>query len=306
MGFKEILTLLKETFVAWSEDRAPRLAAALAYYALFSLTPLLIVVIAIAGLVFGQEAARGEIAARIQQMVGPESARAIEAMIANANESSSGIQATVLGIATLLLGAGGLFGQLQDALNTIWGIAPRPGRGLLGVIKDRFLSFAMVLGVGFLLLASLVVSAALAALTQLHHGPVPTQVAMGRLLDFGLSVGVITLLMAMIYKVLPDARIAWRDVWIGAALTALLFTVGKSLIGLYLGRSGVASAYGAAGSLVVLLVWVYYSAQILFFGAELTKVYAKRHGSRIVREEGAVPVTAGSRAGQGIKPEASR
>jgi membrane protein len=300
MKGKDILPLLKETFASWSEDKAPRLAAALAYYTLFSIAPLVIIAIAVAGLAFGDEAARGQLDDQIRNTVGPKAAEAIQDMVRNASRPSHGILASVIGVLTLLFGAAGVFGQLKDALNTIWEVAPAPGRSFWGMVKDRFLSFAMVLVIGFLLMVSLVVSAALSGVSKYMAGMLPTVSWLGPVLDFVISLAVFTGLLALIYRVLPDAKIAWRDVRIGAFMTALLFAIGKILIGLYLGRSTVASAYGAAGSLVVLLLWVYYSAQILFFGAEFTQVYATRYGSRIVPADDAVPVTEEARAQQGI------
>ena len=280
MKSKEIFELLKETYNEWSEDKASRLAAALAYYTIFSIAPLLIIAIAVAGLVFGQEAARGQLDNQIQSLVGQQSAELIQTMVESASKPTSGIIATVLAIAAILFGASGLFGQLQDALNTIWEVEPKPGRGILGIIKDRFLSFTMVLGIGFLLLVSLVLSALLSALDTYLTDLLPGSIYLLQILNFVISFGVITLLFAMIYKILPDVQIAWSDVWIGAAVTSLLFAVGKFLIGLYLGNSSAGSAYGAAGSLVILLLWIYYSAQILLFGAEFTQVYAKKYGSQ--------------------------
>jgi membrane protein len=297
---KEIFELLKETYNEWSEDKASRLAASLAYYTVFSIAPLLIIVIAVAGLIFGREAAQGQIERQIQGLIGEESAQFVQTLIEASSNKTTGIIATVIGIATLLFGATGLFGQLQDALNTIWEVTPKPGRGVMGIIKDRFFSFTMVLGIGFLLMVSLVVSAGLEALNEYTSGLWGDVAFVGQALNFVISFGVITLLFAMIYKVLPDVEIAWRDVWIGAAVTALLFTIGKFLIGLYLGHSAVASSYGAAGALVVILLWVYYSAQILLLGAEFTQVYAKRFGSHIVPDEDAVPVTEEARAQQGM------
>ncbi|HXW01096.1 MAG TPA: YihY/virulence factor BrkB family protein [Anaerolineae bacterium] len=279
MDAKTIWTLLKETFSEWSEDKASRLAAALAYYTVFALAPLLIIVIAVAGLVFGQEAARGELVTQIQGLVGQEGAQLIETMIESASKPTSGIIATTIAIATILFGASGLFGQLQDALNTIWEVPPKPERGILGMVKDRFLSFTMVLGIGFLLLVSLIISAALSALDPYLTDLLPGSIYLIKILNLVISFGLITLLFALIYKILPDVEIAWSDVWIGAAVTSLLFNLGKFVIGVYLGNSSAGSAYGAAGSLVVLLLWVYYSAQILLFGAEFTQVYAKRYGS---------------------------
>ena len=277
--------LLKDASQKWSADKAPRLGAALSYYTVFSLVPLLVLSIAIAGLVFGQEAAQQAMMGQIESLVGPQSAAAIQQMLDIAQKPSSGMIASLIAIGTLLLGASGVFAQLQDALNTVWGIESKTGRGIWGTIKDRFFSLVAVLGTGFLLLVSLILSAALAAVGKLFAGWLPGHEAVLHVADFAISFGVITLLFAMMFKLLPDAKIAWRDVWIGAALTSLLFTIGKFLIGLYLGKADVGSAYGAAGSLVILLVWVYYSSQILLFGAEYTAVYANRYGSRIVSGE---------------------
>jgi membrane protein len=290
--------LLQEAGNEWLEDKAPRLGAALAYYTIFALAPLLLIVIAVAGFVFGEDAARGELFEQIRGLVGDRGAAAIEAMVANANQKEANTLATIVGVAMLLVGAAGLFGQLQDALNTVWEVQPKPGRGLWGFLRDRFLSFTMVLGCAFLLLVSLVVSAVLAALGSLF-GDWQASVV-GQLINIAVSFGVITGLFAMIYRFLPDVQLAWKDVWLGAAITALLFTVGKWLIGLYLGHSSIGSAYGAAGSLAVLLVWLYYSAQIFLFGAELTKAYADKHGSRIVPLPNAEPVTEKARARQRI------
>ncbi|MEO8607547.1 MAG: YihY/virulence factor BrkB family protein [Chloroflexota bacterium] len=276
---RTLFSLLKETIQEWNNDKAPRLAAALAYYTAFSIAPLLIVAIAIASAIFSQEAVRGQLDNQIQGVVGMQAADAIQQMIANSSRDSTGVIASVIGVITLLLGAAGLFGQLQDALNTVWGVPPRPNRGIIGTIKDRFISFAMVLGIGFLLLVSLVISTVLSALNGWVTGMLPGAEFLAQLLNFAVSFGVVTLLFAAIYKVLPDTPIEWSDVWIGAAVTALLFTIGKFLLGLYLGNSTIASSYGAAGSFVVLLVWIYYSAQILLLGAEFTQVYARRHGS---------------------------
>jgi membrane protein len=297
--------LLKEIVVAWNEDKAPRLAAGLAFYTMFTLSPLLIIVIAVAGMAFGEEAARGQIVGQIQGLVGAESAHAIEEFLKQVSAPRSGIIATVVGLATLLLGVWWVFGELQDALNTIWEVAPKPGRKLLLVLRARLTSFAMMLGVGFLLLVSLLLSATLSALSTYLVGLLPDFKAILQILNVVVSFGVITLLFAMIYKIVPDVIITWGDVWIGAAATALLYTIGKYLIGVYLGTSSTASAYGAAGSLVVILIWVYYSAQILFLGAEFTKVYARRYGSRIVPTAIAVPVTEEARAQQGLPAPAT-
>ncbi len=274
--------LIKEAGSDWIHDRAPRLGAALAYYTVFSLVPFLVVVISVIGLVFGQEAAQSAILSQIAELVGHQTAAAIKDMIQRADQPSTGLFATGLAVATLFLGASGVFGQLQDALNTVWGVEPKEGRGVWGFIKDRFLSFVAVLGTGFLLLVSLILSSALAAFGKWFGELLPLPETVLQLMNFAVSFVIITGLFALIFKVLPDAKVAWRDVWVGAGLTAALFTIGKFALGLYLGKSNVASAYGAAGSLVLVLLWVYYSAQILLYGAEFTQVYANRIGERIV------------------------
>jgi membrane protein len=290
MKARDLVQLLKDSVSAWSEDKASRLAAALSYYTVFSIAPLLVIVIGVAGLVLGEEAVRGELVAQIGDAIGRETAEFIETLIANASEPSSGIIATVVGVVTLLLGASGVFGQLQGALDTIWDVEPAPGRGILGTIKDRFLGFAMVLGIGFLLMVALVASTAVGAASNFLGEQLPIPAGWLSLLDFALSFAVITVLFALIFKILPRVTIAWHDVWLGAAVTSVLFNVGKLLIGWYLGTSGAGSTFGAAGSLIVLLLWVYYSAQIFLLGAEFTKVYANRFGSHLMPEEGAVAV----------------
>jgi len=282
--------LIKETFSEWSKDKASRLAAALSYYTLFSIAPLLVIAVAVAGFVFGRTAASGQLIAEARDLLGPQGAQAIQTLMENAGRTGAGVVATVVGVGTLLLGASGAFAQLQDALDTIWEVKPKAGRGWKGILRDRFLSFSLVLAIGFLLLVSLVVSAALAALGKFLAGALPFSSALMQGVNFAISFAATTFLFALIFKVLPDARIRWRDVWIGAAITALLFSVGRYLIGLYLGRSSVSSAYGAAGSLVALLVWVYYSAQILLLGAEFTQVYATRFGRGLAPKPNAEPL----------------
>jgi membrane protein len=278
---KKIFNLLKTTLQEFNEDKAPRLAAALSYYTIFSLAPLLVVVIAIAGLAFGQEAAQGQVYRQLNEVVGAEGARTIQDLIENARNPSTGIIATVIGLVTLILGAAGAFVQLRDALNTVWDVQTPPNQnGIIATIKAQFLSFAMLLGVGFLLLVSLVISAVLAGFSDFMRDNLPLGGFLLQALTQLISFGVITVMFAMIFKFLPETQIEWRDVWVGAAFTSFLFNVGKFLIGLYLGRSGAASAYGAAGSLVILLLWINYSSQILLFGAEFTQVYARTHGSR--------------------------
>ncbi|HEY6676864.1 MAG TPA: YihY/virulence factor BrkB family protein [Terrimicrobium sp.] len=292
MNPKEAFSLLKATFFEWLDDQAPMLGAALAYYTVFSLAPLLIITIAIAGLVFGAEAAQGQIFDQLRGLLGDASGKAMEEIVQSASaEPKTGVVATVIGLVTLLFGASGVFGQLQASLNIIWGVQPKPGRGILGIIRDRILSFGFILVVGFLLLVSLLLTAAIAFVGKQFGAMVPGMEALIQLLNAILSLAVITLLFAMMFKILPDANIAWRDVWIGAFITALLFTIGKFALGFYLGRSGVASSYGAAGSLIVLLLWVYYSSQIVFFGAEFAQVYANRFGSHVTPSSNAIAVS---------------
>ncbi|HLO49177.1 MAG TPA: YihY/virulence factor BrkB family protein [Kamptonema sp.] len=284
MKLKTVISLFKETFTEWQKDKAPTLAAALAFYTVFSLAPLLIIVIAIAGLVFGQDAAEGQLVGQLQNLVGKDGAKTIQDLVANASHPQSGIVATVIGVATLLWGATNVFTNLKEALNMIWNVEPPPGQGPLGFLKDRVLSFAMILSIGFLLLVSLVISAVLAAVNQWLNGLLHIPVGIWQLIDFSISFSVVTVLFALIYKFLPDVKLAWGDVWVGAAITSVLFTIGKSLIGIYLGSSGIGSTYGAAGSFVILLLWINYSAQILFLGAEFTQVWAKRYGSLMLKK----------------------
>jgi membrane protein len=282
---RALWTLLKTTAAEWSQDQAPRLGAALAYYAVFSLAPLLVIAIAIAGLVgVDRDAATGQVLGQIQSLAGPDTAESIQEILENSNKPATGILSTVIGVVALLFGASGVFGELQQSMNAIWDIEPKPKRGAWSMVKDRFFSFSMVLGTGFLLLVSLVISAGLAAVGEFFSGLLPGWEVALQALNFVVSLLVITVLFALIFKYVPDAEIAWGDVWIGASVTALLFTVGKLLIGLYIGHSSFSSTYGAAASLIVILLWVYYSAQILFFGAEFTQVYANRYGSRIRSE----------------------
>ena len=288
MNRKSLWQFIKDVFTKWIDDDPFLLASSLSYYTLFSLTPLLIIAIAVAGFVFGQDAAQNQIVETIGGMIGPESAKAIQGMIENASDKpKTGIISTLLGAVTLLIGAGGVVGQLQTSLNKIWGVEPKPGQGIWGFIRQRFISYAMVLAVGFLLLVSLVVTALLTVLSQFMGSMIGGAAFVGHLLDIVVSFAFVTLLFAMIYKFVPDIQIQWKDVWIGAALTSILFTIGKFLIGLYLGSSGVTSPYGAAGSLITVLLWVYYSALIFLLGAEFTKGYSDAFGSGVVPAENA-------------------
>ncbi|BAZ20659.1 ribonuclease BN [Kalymmatonema gypsitolerans NIES-4073] len=289
MRLKTVWMLLKTTVMEWQEDKAPLWAAAIAFYTIFSLAPLLIIAIAIAGAIFGQEAAKNEVVGEIQGLIGKEGAQAVQAIIINAQQPNRGeTLATLFGIATLLFGASGVFGQLQEALNAMWDVQPKPGLNIKSFLQKRLLSFAMVLVIGFLLLVSLVISAVLAVITNFFGHLFPEWIALGQILNLILSFGVTTLLFALIYKVLPDITIAWSNLWIGAIVTAGLFMIGKSLIGLYLGNSSIGFSYGAASSFVVVLIWVFYSAQILLLGAEFTQVYARRKRSRMTPNQHAV------------------
>jgi len=276
---KPIYQLLKATFAEWSKDKVPRMGAALAYYTIFSLAPLLVIAIAMAGFVFGADAVEGRITNQIQGLVGADSAHAVQTMIQSAHKPAHGVFATIFGVAVLLLGASGVFAEMQDALNTIWRVDTTSKSGVWNLIRTRFLSFGMVLGIGFLLLVSLLLSAALSAVETYASGFLPIPPAALHAMDFLFSLIFIAGLMAMIFKLLPDVPVPWRDVWVGAVITSLLFTAGKFLIGLYIGHSVTMSAYGAAGSVVVILAWIYYSAQILYFGAEFTRVYSTRCGT---------------------------
>jgi membrane protein len=282
MTLKTAWQLIKTAGSNWSDDKASRLGAAIAYYTVFAIPPLLVIVIFVASLVFDENRVRSQLMDQVGGMVGEQGAGSIGSALDKIGSHKSGIIATVIAAATLILTATGLFVELQSSLNTIWGVQAKGGLGVWGFIRDRLLSFAMVLGIGFLLMVSLVVSAVLAALGKYLAGLVPGLDWVWMLVNVGVSIGVITLLFAMIFKVLPDLRIAWRDVWVGALLTAILFTAGKFALGLYLGKNSTVSAYGAAGSLVLILLWVYYSAQILFFGAEFTQAYAARCGTQLV------------------------
>ncbi len=298
MTVRDIWDIVKEAGSESLADRVPRLGAALAFYTTFALAPLLVIVVAIAGLVFGRKAAEGRLLEEMRSLVGKEGGDALQALVAAAGQHGAGIVASIVGGVVLLFGAVGLFGQLQDALNTIWEVEPKPGRAVWDIVRSRFLSFSLVLGSAFLLLVSLAVSAAMSAMSGMFDGVQSSVIS--HTIQWLVSFGVITGLFAMIYRLLPDAEIAWRDVWFGAAVTSVLFTVGKSLIGLYLGQTATTSVYGAAASFVVLLLWNYYTAQIFLFGAELTKAYAIRCGSGIVPAPFANSVTSAERSHQGM------
>jgi membrane protein len=288
--------LLTEMFMSWSRHGASAQSAALAFYTIFSLAPVLIVVIALAGAIFGEDAVRGQIFREFRGLMGDQPAMLVQEVLKSAAQPSTSRLATLVGIVTLLLGATAVFGQLQDALNLVWDVAPKPGAVFTTLLRKRLLSFAVVFGIGFLLMVSLVLSAALSAfseyLDRLLHIPAELLQVSSLVISFCL----ITLLFGMIYRLLPDVRLAWRDVGLGAVVTSLLFVIGKSLISFYLSRTNVASAYGAAGSLVVVLLWVYYSSLIFFFGAIFTRIHSRQYReSRAKPEEGAVRLTPGKK-----------
>ncbi|MBW0001368.1 MAG: YihY/virulence factor BrkB family protein [Verrucomicrobia bacterium] len=283
--------LLKDTALKWLQDQCPQLGAALAYYTVFSLAPLVLVLLAVFSLVYGgNEHAREKITDQLRYFVDPSGIKVVQDIAANAAKPKGGILASALGVIIALFGASGVFGALQNALNTIWSVKPKPGQGVWGFLRARFLSFAMVGGVCFLLLVSLTVESLLKGFSGYLKSALPggDTVALAVFLVFDLAV--LILLFAMIFRYLPDARIAWRDVWVGAALTAVLFGIGKFVLGLYLGSGAAGSAYGAASSLITLLLWVFYAAQILLFGAEFTEVYANAYGSHVQPEAHAVKV----------------
>jgi membrane protein len=281
MSRSGIWSLIKKSVVSWRNDRASSMGGALAYYTLFSLAPVLIIVIAVAGFFLGPEAARGELLDQLRGLLGEAGATAVQGLVESASKPEDGIFATAVSVLLLLIGATTVFAELQSDLDRIWRAETKPLSGIWALLRARLLSFGMILALGFLLLVSLVVSAALAAFEKWWGGWFGGWALLLELLNFAFAFATTTGLFALIYRLLPRVDIAWHDVWVGAAVTALLFTIGKVLIGLYIGRSGIASGFGAAGSFVVLLVWVYYSAQIFLLGAEFTWVYAHEHGSRV-------------------------
>ncbi|HEX9048675.1 MAG TPA: YihY/virulence factor BrkB family protein [Verrucomicrobiae bacterium] len=278
--------IVMEVTTIWSNANSSAMGAAVAYYTIFAIAPLFILTLALAGLCFGHEAAQRELFEQVSGLIGKKSADALQSVLAAANQPKTGTFATIIGLATLFIGATSVFIQLQQSLNAIWNVRPKRGT-LWQFIRTRLISFGTLLGIGFLLLVSLVLSAALAAAGKWLRGVLPAEAVIWQGVDFIISLALITALFAMMFKILPDVKIDWRDVWIGALITALLFTCGKVLIGLYLGRSSVSSAYGAAGSLILVLVWVYYSVQIVLFGAASTRVWAQRHNAQIHPLEGA-------------------
>ncbi len=281
MSIRHVVPLGKEAVNSWMDDYAPSMGAALAYYTMFSVAPLLLIVISVAGLVFGREAATGEIFEQLQGLMGAQGAEAIQSLLQSVNKPTEGIIATVIGTVVLVIGATTVFSELQDSLDRIWRAPARErSGGVWKLLRARLLSFSMIMGIGFLLMVSLVFSAALSALGKWWAPMFGGWEVLAQVLNFVFSFAFVTAVFAMIYKIMPRVHVDWRDVWVGAAVTSLMFTLGKFLIGLYIGKSTVASGFGAAGSLAVVLVWVYYSAQIFLLGAEFTWVYAHTYGSR--------------------------
>jgi membrane protein len=284
--------LLKQTFSEWLEDKAPQLGAALAYYTVFSLAPLILVLLAIVGLLFRNDpgGAWNKITEQMSYFLDKSAVEVVQNIAQKAAQPNKSLLATIIGILLALFGASGVFGQLQDALNTIWGVRAKPGAGIWGFLRSRFLSFAMVGGVCFLLLVSLTLESVLRGFSHYIQGVLPGGIVIAIAVYWIFDLAVVILLFAIIFKFLPDAKIRWRDVWIGAAITAIFFAIGKWALGLYLGSGSAASAYGAASSLITLLLWVYYSSQILLFGAEFTQVYACRAGRGITPDEHATRI----------------
>ena len=291
LHLKRAFELLQATAGKWSEDKCPTLGAALAYYTVFSLAPLMLVLLAVFGLIYGgSEAAREKITHQLGYFVDHSTVEVTKNIATSASKPSKGIVSTVVGVVIALFGASGVFGQLQDALKTVWRVKPKPGPGIWGFLRARFLSFAMVGGVCFLLLISLTLSSVVHLMSSPLKHTLPGGDVLPLLINLALDLVVVTLLFALIFKYLPDAKIAWRDVWVGAGMTTLFFLVGKWALGLYLGSGSAGSAYGAASALITTLLWVYYSGQILLFGAEFTQVYATQYGSRVEPTEHAVRV----------------
>lgn len=281
-SFRDLPGLLKQTYKEWNDDDPWRQSAVVAYYAIFSLPALLIIVITIAGSFFGEAAVQGKVSDEISNMVGPDAAEQVEVMLSNTYQKGNSTIATIIGVATLLFGATGVFYQLQQSLNNIWDVEPNKDAGIKKLLKDRVSSFGVILVIGFLLLISLLLTTALTALSDFIMQYLPDYLLyVFYVAQFILSFGIITLLFAMMFKILPDVDMQWRTVWIGAAVTAFLFIIGKFALGIYFGKSDPGSAYGAAGSLILILLWTSYSCLILFFGAEFTQVYARKYGHTI-------------------------
>ncbi|ANN76530.1 YihY/virulence factor BrkB family protein [Bordetella flabilis] len=293
MHIKRFFGLVKQAVSAWLDDYAPSMGAAIAFYTVFSLAPLVIIVIAVAGFFWSREAVQGQLFEQINALVGPDGAKAVESVVQGAQEPTQGMVATIISVIVLVVGATTVFAELQSALDRIWRVEAKKQSGIWSMLRARLLSFGLVLALAFLLMVSLVISTVLGALGSWAAGLLPVWEIMLQALNIVITLGILTLLFAMIYRFMPQASVAWRDVWTGAFVTAVLFEIGKFLIGLYVGKASVASSYAAAGSLVVVLIWVYYAAQVFLLGAEFTWVYANEHGSRrAMSQAGAQPANA--------------
>lgn len=307
LRFKDVFDLCKKSVSAWIDDFAPSMGAAIAYYTVFSLAPLLVIVIAVAGAVFGQEAVQGEIAAQLSGLIGQEGAQAVQGLVRSASEPDRGLIAGAISVVVLIIGATTVFAELQSALDRVWHVPEREKpQGVWAVLRARLLSFGLILTLAFLLMVSLVVSASIAALGSWAGALLPGAESLLLALNFVVSMAILTALFAMIYKFMPSARIGWRDVWIGALVTAVLFEIGKFAIGLYLGKSSVTESFAAAGSLVLLLAWVYYAAQVFLLGAEFTKVHADAHGSRSGERAVKATQVAAAESKVGVLPAAQK
>jgi membrane protein len=291
LSFKTIIYLIKETIKEFNEDNAIYYSASLSYYTIFSLPPIIIIIVSVAGSLFGKETISSEIYHQFSSLLGPQGAQQIESMVRGAQKIHSNLLATFIGIGTLIFASTGVFIAIQTSLNVIWDVKAKPKSNIIKLIKDRILSFALIITLAFLLLVSLVIHALLVAIIDLFSQQFENvTILLIQLTNFIVPLFIITLLFAVIFKFLPDAKIHWRDVWTGSLFTSLLFTLGKFLIGLYLGNSNIGSVYGAAGTVILILLWVFYSSIILFFGAEFTQVYAKTYGNKIEPSQYAVKV----------------
>jgi membrane protein len=298
-------TLVKKTFSGWMDDNAMRLGAALSFYTVWSIGPLFLVIVSVAGLVFGRDAAEGKVVDAMSGLMGPAGAKSIQDAIVSANDTGHSVLANVIGVILLLVSASGVFGELKSSLNTVWQVTPKPGSFLV-TLKERFFSLTFVLGTGFLLLVSLLLNAALAAIGTQVSDVVPAGEFLGHVVHFVVSLGITATLFSLMFKIIPDAHVVWKDVWLGGFVTAVLFTIGQVGIGLYLGKTSIGSAYGAASSLMIVLVWVFFSSCILFLGAEFTQVYAEMYGSKIKPTENAIRVPEGQTAAKATETAGAR
>jgi membrane protein len=312
LSFADIVSLARQTFSEWSEDKAPKMSAALACFTILSLAPLLVVVLKIISIRYGNDEAIHHLHDQLATLTDHQVADSLATLIPKPQHARSGTFAAVLSLVVALLSASGVFGELQDSLNTIWEVRPKPNRGIMGTIRDRFLSMSMVFGIAFLLLVTMVISSVISVITQWMLGHMAggpdghLGIAVSFIADLLISTAAVTVLFAAMYKVLPDATIRWSDVWLGAGVTAVLFQLGKYALSLYMGISKPGVAYGIAGSLAVVLIWIYYSAWILFLGAEFTQVYANRFGSKIVPSKNAEPLTREMREQMGVVSQSER